>query len=88
MRARGDSVMLIASTKPLSASALAKNSDRSMPLGGVSSVVTTKRADRVFSSKCLMCLHLVEIPIPKFGLARTHLSSSIFGADPCAVGEL
>jgi len=83
-----ETTMLIASTKPLSASALAKNSDRSMPLGGVSSVVTTKRADRVFSSKCLMCLHLVEIPIPKFGLARTHLSSSIFGADPCAVGEL
>src|SRR5271168_4082367 len=51
IRARGDSVMLIASTEFLSASAFAKNSDRSMPLGGVNSVVTTKLVDRIFFSK-------------------------------------
>src|SRR5215470_16907876 len=50
MRARGDSVRLTASTQPFSSSALANRSDRSMPLGGVSSVVTTKAPERSFCS--------------------------------------
>ncbi len=50
MRARGDSVRLMASAYPFRASAFAKSSVRSVPLGGVSSVVTTNAFARIFSS--------------------------------------
>jgi hypothetical protein len=63
IRARGDSVRLMPSTSPLSASALAKMSDRSMPLGGVSSVVTANVFARIFSESLLMKSVLRNVPL-------------------------
>ena len=51
MRARGDSVMLSASTEPRSSSAVANNLVRSVPLGGVSSPVTTNFLAAIFAAR-------------------------------------
>jgi hypothetical protein len=51
MRARGDSVMLSASTESRSSSAVANNLVRSVPFGGVSSPVTTNCLAAIFAAR-------------------------------------
>src|SRR5687767_12789907 len=88
MRARGDSVMLSASTEPRSNSAVANNLVRSVPLGGVSSPVTTNCLAAIFAARLELMGRDTDMPgrrraarQPSFSLIWAIAASDVAGGN-------